>query len=273
MILGKEHIVRLSKGDQRMISPFNEGNVRRSSYDLTVGGEYYCGMNDECGEIVAKELRQGHTFMIPPHGICFILSSEALHLPVDVTAKVSLRMSHVYHGLVLTSQPPFDPGYKGRVIVMIHNLSSIARPLKRGERVATIEFTRVSGSPPIDRSNSQSGTKVHRTVIGIAEQLTSPVRGGLEELSSRSVRVEGRLSKAFSVGLAYAAILLAMVAVPQLAMYSAYDARLADLRQKVDQLEAKLSQERSTVAKREVEVSSAESPQVKRNARDEGEPL
>ncbi|MGF6417055.1 deoxycytidine triphosphate deaminase [Stenotrophomonas sp. AN71] len=236
MIIGRDEIIRLAKGDSRLICPFSLENVRRSSYDLTVGEEYYVGGSGPNGVMSAESVAMGHSFKIPAHGLCFVLSAEAISLPYDLTAKVSLRMSHVYEGLVLTAQPPFDPGYRGRVIIMIHNLSSGERHIKRGDRVATMEFSRVIGLA-LD-SDGEAPGKAHRSVSGIAQQLRQPVQSGLNDLSDRASSLGKEIATLKTLGLAFAALLLAVVAIPAANIYSALDQKIDELKKRLDSVES-----------------------------------
>ena len=181
MILANLEIQALCVGSTQndLIHPFYPENLRRSSYDLTVGDEYYIEQDDAALTVSTQRLKAKQSFRIPPHAVCFILAAEHICLPDTLTAKVSLRMTHIYAGMVLTSQPPFDPGYQGRVVVMLYNLSSQAYPLKAGDRLATIEFSRLGATP-------SPGT-THRRVNGLEEQLIGPVASSLAWISTHHI--------------------------------------------------------------------------------------
>lgn len=212
MILNDEKIEELSTGGASLVAPFNTANLRLSSYDLTVGDEYYIGQSGASQIFETEKLRQSQSITIPPHAVCFILTAEDINLPSNITAKVSLRMTHIYAGMVLTSQPPFDPNYNGKVIVMLHNLSSAPYHLKSGERVATIEFTTLTA--PAKR------TRAHRSVVSLEAQLSRPLVSSLTEIANTSKSVQDKITWLSSQMLVFAALVVAVLAVPGFFSYS-----------------------------------------------------
>lgn len=221
MILPSQEIERLSKDPTRgLIHPFHELNLRASSYDLTVGDEYYIGQDGASSTLSTQRLKPRQSFTIPPHAVCFILAAESIHLPADVTAKVSLRMTHIYAGMVLTSQPPFDPNYQGRVVVMLHNLSSAPFHLKCGERVATIEFVRLEQEPLKSRA--------HRSVTTLEEQLPKPLVSSLTEIASLSKSSHNRVTWLSVQMLGFAALIVAMLALPGFYTYNNLQDRIGE---------------------------------------------
>jgi deoxycytidine triphosphate deaminase len=228
MILSSQEIQNRCAGPQslphRLIDPFDLNSLRRSSYDLTVGSEYYCGdsENDRSLTLRTQNLPTSATFSIPAHGVCFILCAETITLPDNITARVALRMSLIYQGLVLTAQPPFDPGYSGKVIVMLHNLSSRPVHVTQGSRIATIEFSEVT-HPTAQRSP-------HRSVSSLAGQLTVPLTGSLMEIDKQ---VKDANSKVNALFVQLGTIIALVLAVPAIAAYfsfSALNEKIADLK-------------------------------------------
>ncbi|WP_103714324.1 dCTP deaminase [Pseudomonas syringae] len=213
MILNDAQITALSTGGASLVAPFNAANLRLSSYDLTVGDEYYIGQSDPSLVFETERLRPSQSITIPPHAVCFILTAEDIHLPNHITAKVSLRMTHIYAGMVLTSQPPFDPSYSGKVVVMLHNLSSAPYHLKSGERVATIEFTTLTAP-------ATGTTRAHRSVVSLEAQLSKPLVSSLTEIANTSKSVQDKITWLSSQMLVFAALIVAVLAVPGFFSYS-----------------------------------------------------
>ncbi|RYH60988.1 MAG: hypothetical protein EON54_10495 [Alcaligenaceae bacterium] len=231
MILPSQEIKRLSEvavASLGLVSPFVGANLRASSYDLTVGEEYYIGQDGLSSKLLTQSLKNSQTFTIPPHAICFILSAETIRLPNDVTAKVSLRMTHIYAGMVLTSQPPFDPGYCGRVVVLLHNLSSEPCYIKSGERVATIEFMRLEAASVT--------SNVHRSVKTLEEQLSKPLVSSLTEIAGMSTSAHDRVAWLSNQMLVFAALVVAVLAVPGFFSYSSLLDRLGDNKEQIKEM-------------------------------------
>lgn len=173
MILSNQEIINRSElSDPPLLSPIKHENVRGASYDLTIGDEIYLSKVKKSSFLETTKLDLNQTFEIAAHEICFILTEENIQLPKNIAAKISLRMTHIYKGLVLTTQPPFDPGYNGKAIVMVHNLSSQSIHLKRGERIASIEFFEL-------KEASTNVSVVHQSVSELQAQLQIPVTSSL----------------------------------------------------------------------------------------------
>lgn len=234
MTFTNDQIDSLSKGPEQLIAPYNEANTRAGSYDLTIGDEYYIGSSQDESVLDTRGLSEGQSFAIPPHAVCFILLTEAIKLPPDVTAKISLRMTHIYSGLVLTSQPPFDPGYSGNVIVMVHNFSASPVYLKHGERLATIEFTKLATSP--------KKVKPHRSVTTLKGQLTKPLVSSLSEIASMSKAAQDRVNWLSTQMLIFAALIVAVLAVPGFFSYSGLVDRVNEQREEIRDLKTSIDQ-------------------------------
>jgi len=213
MILNREEILNLcleksERVKNPLIQPLKEKNLKISSYDLTIGNEFYCRNDNETSwneslSIETQKLKKEQTFYIPPHGICYILCSEKISLPDDLSAKISLRMKHIYSGLIITSQPPFDPGYTGNVIILIYNLSSEACYLKEGERIATIEFFQTS--PLSDLKEP------HKSVTSLSRSLNSPVRSSLLSIDKTAKESKSRANRVMALMLTFGTAISALL--------------------------------------------------------------
>lgn len=243
MILSDQDIKQMSQGHGNvpLVTPFDLKSLRLSSYDLTIGGEFYSGRDAKTSSISTQKLRPNQTFTIPPHGVCFILSEETISLPHDVSAKVSLRMSLVYRGLVLTSQPPFDPGYCGKVIVMVHNLSSEAHHLQQGTRIATIEFVRVENASPAPSSGT--GAQTHRGVSDLMGQLTVPVESSLTKISSQAKKAQSSVRGLIGQLLGFASLLVAIAALPAVFSFKYMDDRQADQARRIELMQKTIDEQ------------------------------
>lgn len=198
MVLSNIEIKKLCN-NQNLITPFIEGNLKNSSYDLTVGDEFYCGKTD--GSIITTSaLAIDETFKIPAYGLAYIICNEYIELPNYLTARVSLRMPLIYQGLVLTVQPPFDPNYKGKVIVFLHNMSTAPVHLKRGERIVTMEFFYII--------NPDTTIINQRSVISLKQSIKNEVTSGLTDLVLKNNKSKSNYNIFFSVSLGVLTILL-----------------------------------------------------------------
>ena len=263
MILPSQEIKQLSNNknqDLNLISPFEDENLRPGSYDLTVGEEYYIGQPGSSSSLTTEILKPRQSFTIPPHAVCFIRSTENINLPSNITAKVSLRMTHIYAGLILSSQPPFDPNYHGGVIVMLNNLSSESITLKRGERLVTMEFSQLLEIP--------DKPKPHRSVSTIEEQLTKPLISSLTEIANTSASTQQRVISFTDQILMFAALIVAVLAVPGFFTYTSLVDRLGeqkdqikDMSQLIDSYKRELNESKQRIEKLET-INSRNKPKT-----------
>lgn len=252
MILSGRQIEDRSSGSEqkKLIEPFDSGNVRRSSYDLTIGDEYYCGDNGEKKTALETyKLGVRHTFSIPAHGVCFILCNETIALPDDISARVSLRMSLIYHGLILTAQPPFDPGYAGKVIVMLHNLSSRPIPVSSGDRLATIEFMKVEGAA--------TGKSPHRSVSNLAGQLKAPLTSSLVKIDLQARKANRKVNLFLGQLLSIVALLFAIPTSLGFILYGVVTDKIADAKSNIAKLEQTASSQKKEIEELKVLLATA----------------
>jgi len=247
MITSGQEIKRLCL-EKNLITPFSEKNLRNSSYDLTVGDEIYCG-NSETDNLRIRTtyLAKNDSFKIPAYGFAYILCNENIKLDYCMTARVSLRMSLIYKGLILTVQPPFDPNYNGKVIVLLHNMSTEPIYLKRGERIVTIEFSYVYGATPSPTSEIFD----QPSVASLQEKIKSEMKSGLNELivknQKNSQKHRGLVTIVITTLSIFAAITLGMS--PMIGTYlekrldSKYASEIESLKTEIYKLNRELEQQ------------------------------
>lgn len=140
--------------NNNFIRPYRVSYVQPSSYDLRVGKEYRFSFEKK-----NKKLRNNLPYIrIPKYSLCFILTEETICLPNNISATLHPRHRLVKEGLLMYPQPPIDPGYKGRLYILLHNLTNKSRFLKKGEHVASIVFYELDGDVdnPYGSKNEQN---------------------------------------------------------------------------------------------------------------------
>ena len=139
-VLNKSEILNLCETRQ-LIDPYDRRNIKYSSYDLRVGEEYRLSSQSR----VSGVSRNG-SIEIPAHEICFILTEERITLPNDLCAFLFSRLEGMKRGYLMHPQPPIDPGYSGRLCILLHNLSNFTITLHRGQHIASIVFMKLSNA-------------------------------------------------------------------------------------------------------------------------------
>lgn len=127
----------LDRGDI-FIEPFDDKQVQPATYDLRVG---------EQGATTSSKKRvniRETGYLLLEHGDFGIVTVlEEIRLGLQYTARFGLRSKYARKGLIATTGPQIDPGYEGRLIVGITNLTprNISLPYK--DDFLSVEFHRL----------------------------------------------------------------------------------------------------------------------------------
>jgi deoxycytidine triphosphate deaminase len=118
----------------KMISDWEEPNLKTASYKMRVGNEYsYHG--------TIKQLRRESDFVeIPPFEVVIIKTWETLNLPRFIAGRWNITVGNAYRGLLWAGGPQVDPGWVGHLFCPIYNLSNETVKLPLGHELASIDF-------------------------------------------------------------------------------------------------------------------------------------
>lgn len=233
MILNDFEINKLAR-TKKLIAPYASDNLRRASYDLTIGRDFCVFDDEDVGSfrspiIQHSTLTTGQSFEVPPNAVCFIACAEKILLPNDLCARVSLRMSYIYRGMVVASQPPFDPGYHGIVVVMLHNLSNLPLPLKQGDRFVTIEFTQTTGP-------FLATTHASKNILNFNQPLNGRIVTSLQDLQTSFKRIDKDFKKLMSQLVGLVAVIIAIPTIWSFVLSSSLSGRVDDQQKEIDKL-------------------------------------
>jgi deoxycytidine triphosphate deaminase len=131
-----------------MIWPFDSEEERLTqklkpaSYEIDFLGDIYFA--DQDGNQKKKEIRRDTPFTLPKNSIAFIFLATKFRLPDYIALRFNLKITHVHRGLLLGTGPLIDPGFSGRLLIPLHNLTSKDYSLIGGEGLIWVEFTKLS---------------------------------------------------------------------------------------------------------------------------------
>lgn len=128
-----------------MLYPFEESQLKAASYAVRIGKKviYWDGV----GVCVDKDLKEGEAFEVLPNSIVFVTTKEKFRLPLYMVARFNLKIKNVHRGFLLGTGPMVDPGYKGNLLIPLHNLTTKPYFFKEGEPFIWAEFTKTSMLP------------------------------------------------------------------------------------------------------------------------------
>ncbi len=142
MVLSKDGIKYCCE-NMHLIDDYCPENIQACSYDLRMGGQYYYYKKGDHG-VNVRSLPKGGLLEIPPNAICYVITEESVNMPENLTASISLSFGLIKQGVMLAAQPPYDPGYKGKTVALLHNLSNEPVKIERGQHILNIVFTKLS---------------------------------------------------------------------------------------------------------------------------------
>lgn len=211
-----------------IIRPCVKSSIKTASYDLRVGNEYY--RHEEADvDPRATPLPSGATITIPSNGAVIVKTHEKIYTSGDLVAHISLKMSVMLNGVILSNQSQVDVNYEGFIYVLLYNLSDEDHTLDQGEPFLRIEFCQIHGEPSLYR-----GRFKHADLNTI---LQKKLPSGLKAARDAVDDVDKRLSAStyILVGLQIVVVLV-IFAIRGVATYHD-QSRLAELEQRVKDIE------------------------------------
>lgn len=148
MVLSKYDIISAcnSFSGKPLINPCIHDNIQACSYDLTFSGEYYFYQPEDKDKVLVKNLTKNQKLRIPADAICYVLTTEEVNMPNNLTASISLSFGLIKKGVMLSVQPPYDPGYSGKTVALLHNLSDKAVEITVGDHILNMVFEKLNSA-------------------------------------------------------------------------------------------------------------------------------
>jgi deoxycytidine triphosphate deaminase len=199
-----------------MINPYDEesNKPRSASYDVRIGDEYRFSHEKR----VRKLSKWKKQIKIPPHSLCYILSKEELNLPKDVSALIFSMHEVVKQGILMYPQPPIDPGFRGKLYLLLHNLTNKTRVVEKDDRIASLVFDKLTEEPekPYDEiEDNKFHNKQTLEQMGLGkEEDFDPYSSALKTLSDMIQRVRTEIiSRWIPIFLIIVTVLLMVLSV------------------------------------------------------------
>jgi deoxycytidine triphosphate deaminase/polyhydroxyalkanoate synthesis regulator phasin len=125
-----------------MIHPFKPEKLKSASYEIEIGGEVLYWSEDEDENHIENFSSEEITFH--KNSITYVSVASKFRLPDYIALRFNLQIEHVHRGLLLGTGPLINPGFRGRLMIPIHNLTSNDYKIKAGTDLIGVEFTKIS---------------------------------------------------------------------------------------------------------------------------------
>jgi deoxycytidine triphosphate deaminase len=268
-----------------MIHPFYEREelLKPASYEVALRGKFVRW--DDLGNKQVGNIEPGDEFTLRRNSIAFVTVEPTFRLPQYVALRFNLKITHIHRGILLGTGPLVDPGFTGKLLIPLHNLTTNDYILVGGESLIWIEFTKLSSRPEWRVANEIRKTvsrrkvfydfpKKKKDVTDVEEYLRKadphrPIRSSIPDVLERALaqaqqaRAQaehaGTRVRHFTFGglLAIAAILLSVVfgALQIAGLFNTANAHLRDSQNELQIVRSRLNDElkRSIILQKDLE--------------------
>jgi dCTP deaminase len=159
-ILNDKQIRARCQGDQPMIAPFVEGQVRQGvmsyglssyGYDIRVSNEFKIFTPNPYNTVVdPKALDErslvpfiGDVCIIPPNSFALAVTVEYFRIPRDILVLTVGKSSYARCGLII-NVTPLEPEWEGYVTLEISNTTPLPAKIYANEGIAQVLFMEAS---------------------------------------------------------------------------------------------------------------------------------
>lgn len=127
-----------------MLYPFHRSKVKSASYEAAIRGRcIWWGENEERQEKLLEDENEDE-FVLKANSIAFVQVEPQFRLPDYIAIRFNLKIEHVHRGILLGTGPLVDPGFVGKLLIPLHNLTTNEYAFKCGIGLIWIEFTKSS---------------------------------------------------------------------------------------------------------------------------------
>jgi dCTP deaminase len=167
----------------KLIPSFVEDRLDGAAYRLSVGQEVYVsptGQPDDPRNKPKTILNPDAGFSVPPGQFGFILTEEAIAVPSNAMALISIRATYKFAGLVNVSGFHVDPGFSGKLLFSVFNAGPNPVHLSRGEECFLIWYASLTQPGPAEEKRGYSH---------IPSNLTGPLASGIHSFASLESKI------------------------------------------------------------------------------------
>lgn len=136
-----------------MLYPYDPKFMKSSSYEAQIGERAIYWNEKE--EKKTVPLTETSTVKLAPNSLVFFETKQEFRLPPYMAIRFNLRITNVHKGLLLGTGPLVDPGFCGKLLIPIHNLTNNTYTFIGDEKFIWIEFTKVSPHADWDKSTAR----------------------------------------------------------------------------------------------------------------------
>lgn len=204
----------LEKRLPKIIDLFDKNCINSGAYELHLGPEVYV-----TSDKIKKVLKENEQIDILPGQFAVLLTEEAITMPNDLIAFISMKFGIKFRGLINVSGFHVDPGFSGRLKFSVYNAGSHPVVLSRGKAVFQIWFSTfdVGLSESYDGGHQSQKSISDEDVMRLTGEIASPaaLKREIEGIHTKIDKMKATITTIISIGTAIFILLLSVVFLDQ----------------------------------------------------------
>lgn len=177
----------------RLIESYDPSAIDCAAYTLHVGNEIYVSPDQEIENAdrhTMRKLADGECFAIPPGQFAFLLTKEAVAVPDDAIAFLSIKARIKFRGLINISGFHVDPGYRGKLLFSVLNAGPQPLHVQQGDALFLIWYASLDGRTENNKRGQGFGGIGSDLINGISGEILS-----LQSLSEKQRILENEMAQ------------------------------------------------------------------------------
>jgi deoxycytidine triphosphate deaminase len=214
-----------------ILYPFDEKYLKGATYEVGISGHAYSWDQDNHKHVDPVGSGPDGEVVLAPNSITFVETDIEFRLPQYMAVRFNLHIKLVHRGLLLGTGPIVDPGFRGKLLIPLHNLTSSPYRIRAGEKIVWIEFSKtLFGGSSVDpgyithqrdfrvfpKSKRWLTTEDYLQKANAGNPIVSSISGAIGSVDTRVTSVESKITRLQLF--AYAGILLTVI----LSLYSSW---------------------------------------------------
>ena len=130
-----------------MVFPYQPKRRKSASYAMRVGNRMAFYDPSRPQQTPYSDLKEFGSFVLPPNSLVYVQTKELFQLPNYMAVRFNLHIELVHKGLLLGTGPLVDPGFSGRLLIPLHNMTANSYVLAEDDELIWVEFTKTSAHP------------------------------------------------------------------------------------------------------------------------------
>jgi deoxycytidine triphosphate deaminase len=139
--LTAEHIANYARV-AGIVYPFDERWLKGATYEVGVSGNVYYWDDESRKHILDVAAQPGGEITLQRNSITFVETDVEFRLPHYIAARFNLHIKLVHRGLLLGTGPIVDPGFRGKLLIPLHNLTNSSYTIEADEKIVWVEFSK-----------------------------------------------------------------------------------------------------------------------------------